>query len=60
MKKTGYCYFRPKKATLKDQKEQKLASFLSQRTFQLNQKDLIKVPKKEEPKRMRFQPKQTK
>jgi hypothetical protein len=58
--KKGRCFFYIKKSTLKALKEQESANFLFQTTFQLNQKDLIEVLKRKEPKRKRFRGKQTK
>jgi hypothetical protein len=58
-KKRGYCYFCPKKTTLKSQKEQKLANSLFQRTFNSTQQDWIEVQKRKEPKRVLFRSKQT-
>ena len=59
-KRVGYYWFCSKKDTLKDQKEQKSAISQAQKTFQLNQNDLIEIQKKKEPKRIQFRPKQTK
>jgi hypothetical protein len=53
-KKRGYCFFCLQKSNLGAQKEQESANFLFQKTFRLNQEDLIEVPKRKEPKRERF------
>jgi hypothetical protein len=59
-KKRGYYFLCSKKTILKDSKKQKSDNSLFQRTFQLDQNDLIEVDKREEPKRKRFYLKETK
>jgi hypothetical protein len=60
LKKRGYYFFCPKKTILKDSKKQKSNNSLFQRTFQLDQNDLIEVDKREELKRKRFYLEKTK
>ena len=59
-RKTGYCFFCSKTTILKDQKKQNQIDSQFQRTFELNQHDLIQIEKKKEPKRTRIRSKQTK
>jgi hypothetical protein len=54
LEKKGRCFFCIKKSTLRAEKQQELANFLFQTTFQLNYFNLIEVLKKKEPKREQF------
>jgi hypothetical protein len=54
------CFFYPKKSTLGPLKEQESAGSQFQKTFKLNQNNLINVLKPKEPKREQFRGKQTK
>jgi hypothetical protein len=54
LKKSGYCFFCPKKSTEEAFKEQDSTQSSFQAIFQFNLNDLIKVPKEKESKRERF------
>jgi hypothetical protein len=57
--KRNYCFFCSKKSSLGPIKEQETTQSLFQTTFKLNQNDLIKVVRSEEPKREQFRGKKT-
>jgi hypothetical protein len=50
LKKRGYCFFCLKKDNLKPQKKKELKSSLFQKTFQLNQEDIIEISKEKKSK----------
>jgi hypothetical protein len=54
LKKSGYCFFCPKKSTEEAFKEQDSTQSSFQAIFQLDLNDLIEVPKGKESKRERF------
>ena len=58
-KKRGYFVFCVKKSTLGPLKEQDVKTWQFQKTFQLDQEDLIEFSKKNKPKRERFRGKYT-
>jgi hypothetical protein len=59
-KKRGYCFFCLKKDNLEPQKKKKSKDSLVQKTFQLNQEDLIEISKEKKSKQWRFQGKRIK
>ena len=60
LRKNGWCYFCPQKSTLQVQKKEESRFTLSTRVFQLNQQDLIEIPKKGDSKPIRIRGKRIK